>query len=109
MSKIIDATCSASGVVTADGVTVQSAEVLSEGTKASSGLLFVEAEKARYLPSNATDIKDLITNLVGIIDQISVIVTTLDGVTTSPGSAAAAIATLGTLKTQLNQSKETLK
>lgn len=109
MSKILDAECSSAGVVTADGVTVESAEVLSEGKKHSEGLLFLEGEKARYIPSSATDIKDLITRVVGIVDQITTIVTTLDGVTTSPGSAAAAIATLTTLKTQLNQSKDTLK
>ena len=109
MSKILDATCSEDGEVTAGGVSVESAEILSEGTKQSSGLLFLEADKARYLPSSATDIKELIEALVEIVNQIATIASGLDAVTVSPGSQAAAIAQLQTLKTELEQSKETLK
>ena len=109
MSKILDATCDAAGVVTANGQTVPAAEVLSEGTKASEGLLFLEREKARYLPSNATDIKDLIESLVTILNQTITILTGLDGVTVTPGSQAANITTLTNLKTQLDNSKGSIK
>lgn len=109
MSKLLDATCDASGKVTTEGIILDDALVLSEGTKASQGLLFMEGDKARYMPSSATDIKDLIIAMVGIIDQVATIATTLDAVTVSPGSAASAIAQLQTLKTQLDQSKGTLK
>lgn len=109
MSKILYATCDASGKVSVDGLEVPEAQVLSEGTKESEGLLFVQGPKARYLPSSAGDIKDLIGSLVGIVDQIATIASGLDAVTVSPGGQAAAIAQLQTLKTQLEQSGEALK
>lgn len=109
MSKILDATCNAVGVVTAEGQVVESALVLSEGKKASSGVLLMEGDKARYLPSNATDIKDLITSLVEIVNQIATIATGLDAVTVSPGTQAANIVALQLLKTELELTKEQLK
>lgn len=109
MSKILDATCSAAGVVTAEGQTVLAATVLSEGKKASSGVLLLEGQKARYLTSNATDIKDLITKVVEIVNQIATIATGLDAASNSPGGQTAAIATLQTLKTTLDATKEQLK
>lgn len=109
MSKILDATCDATGVVTAEGQTVPAAVVLSEGKKASNGVLLLDGEKANYLPSSATDIKDLISSLVEIINQIATIATGLDAVTVSPGGQAAPIALLQTLKTQLDATKEQLK
>lgn len=109
MSKILAATCNAAGVVTADGVPVVGAIVLSEGKKASSGVAVMDGDKVWYLTSSATDIKDLITSMVEITNQIATIATALDAVTVSPGSAAAAIAQLQVLKTQLELTKETLK
>lgn len=95
--------------MTAEGTPVQSAVVLSEGKKASSGALLMDREKAMYIPSSATDIKDLIEAIGAILDKVILITTTLDGVTLSPGSAAANIAELTALKIQLELSKETLK
>lgn len=109
MSKILDASCSPLGVVTSEGVPVPAAVVLSEGKKQSSGVLLMEADKARYVTSNASDIKDLITNVVALLDQVTLIVTALDAGTTSPGSAAALITQLGVLKVQFDLTKETLK
>lgn len=109
MSKILNATCSDAGVVTAEGQTVPAAVVLSEGKKASSGVLLLEGDKANYLTSSASDIKTLISSLVDIINQIATIATGLDAVTNSPGGQAAAITTLQTLKTQLDATKEQLK
>lgn len=109
MSKILNATCNATGVVTAEGQTVPAAVVLSEGKKQSSGVLLMEGDKATYVTSNASDIKSLIESLVTIINQIATIATGLDAVTVSPGSAAASIAVLQTMKTQLEATKEQLK
>jgi hypothetical protein len=109
LSRVLDATCSATGQVTAEGIVIPGVEILSEGTKASSGILILDGVKAYYLPSSATDIKDLITRLVSIVNQIQTIATGLDAVTVSPGSNAAAIAALATLKTQLDTSKGSLK
>lgn len=91
MSKIIDATCSAAGIVTAEGVPIPTAQVLSEGKQTSSGLLFIDGDKARYMPSSASDIKSLITKLVTIL-------TGLDGATNSPGAQATLISELSAFK-----------
>jgi len=109
MSKILNATCSAAGVVMAEGQTVPAAVVLSEGKKASNGVLLLEGDKANYLTSNAADIKALIESLVTIINQIATIATGLDAVTVSPGGQTAAITMLQTMKTQLEATKEQLK
>lgn len=109
MSEILEATCNATGVVTADSIQVVGAIVLSEGKKASSGVAVMEGEKVWYLTSSATDIKDLIIKMVEIINQVATISTGLDGATNSPGAQASAIAQLQTLKTQLDATKEQLK
>lgn len=107
MSKILDATCSALGVVTSEGVAIPSAEILSAGTKASTGLVIIDGENAWYFPSSATDISDVITNVVACLNQT---ITILSGLNSLTGSTlTAAIATLTTLKTTLNTSKDTLK
>lgn len=108
MSKVLLATCDAQGAITADGLKVQGL-VLSEGKKASEGLFVLDKGQAYYIPSNATDIKDLIQAVVGIINQVAVICTGLDGASTSPGAQAGNIATLQTLKSQLDTMKGALK
>lgn len=107
MSKMLEATCSSSGIVSAEGVQVPAAQVLSKGSKASSGILLLQGVKVYYLTSNATDIEELITKLVSIIDVASTIFSAHDGALGN--SQAAALAQLESLKTELNQSKETLK
>jgi N-methylhydantoinase B/oxoprolinase/acetone carboxylase alpha subunit len=108
-TKMLDATCSAVGIVTAEGSLVQDAEILSQGKQASSGVLLIEQDKARYLTSNASDIKALITSLVAIINQIATIATGIDAASNSPGGQTAAITQLQTLKTQLDATKDLLK
>lgn len=107
MSKILDASCDASGKVTCEGVEIPTATVLSEGKKASTGVMLLDGSKARYVTSSATDIKDLITSLVEIVNQTAVILSAIDG--TLGGSNSAAIAQLQVYKTQLDASKDTLK
>ena len=109
MSKILSASCSALGVVTAEGVTVPSATVLSLGKQASTGALLMEGDKAFYITSSATDIKTLIQNMVAILNSVITIATGLDAVSTSPGSQAANIVALTVLKTQLDATKDLLK
>lgn len=100
MSKILEASCAA-GIVTADNLPVAGSIILSEGVKPSTGVLLLEEDKATYVTSSASDIKDLITNLETIIDQLVITLTAIDAVTTAPGSNAASIATLTALKTSL--------
>ncbi len=107
MIKMVNASCSV-GVVKIDGLEVQ-ADILSQGEKPSTGVGLIDGEKVVYLTSNASDIADLISAIEGVIDQVVTICQTLDGVTTAPGSATAAIAQLTTLKTQMALQKDELK
>lgn len=109
MAKILDASCNALGVVSSEGVSVAEAVNFGEGTKESTGALFLDKDKAYYFTSNASDIKKLIEDLVVIINQIATISSGLDAVTNSPGAQAANITQLQTLKTQLEATKGTLK
>ncbi len=108
MSKILDASCVAQ-VVTVEGKPVATAVIQSQGTSASNGVLLMEGDKQTYIASNASDISDLITAIGTLIDQIIIISTTLDGVSTSPGTTTAAIANLGVLKTTFLLQKDLLK
>lgn len=128
MSKILDATCDATGVVTADGVAVTIAEVQSEGKQASSGILIIDGDKAWYIPSSATDIKTTIEKLITVIDKVSDAITKtstiftsvgagMTGPTTAPPPTLAAdvlvltgkVTELAAVKTELNTLKGALK
>lgn len=86
MSKILDATCDSSGVVTADGVVVPNTLVLSEGKQQSSGLLFIEKDKPRYLPSNAKDIKTNIEKTIDALEDLASVLNTIATTLTSIGA-----------------------
>ncbi len=77
--------------------------------KPSTGLALIEHDKVNYITSNATDIKDLITNIGTLVDQIVVALSGIDALTTSPGTNAASIALVSTLKATLVAQKELLK
>lgn len=114
MSKILDATCSALGVVTSEGVPVTDCEVLSEGKAASTGLMFMEGDKARYLPSSATDIKDAIEQITLALTEIANTLTAIGGGMTGPTTAppptlAASVVTINSKVTLLNTLKAGLK
>ena len=120
MSKILDATCNASGLVSADGVTVPAAQVLSEGKQVSSGVLFIEGEKLKYLPSSATDIKTTIERAIDILDELGPALTEIalaltaigagmTGPTTAPpGTLPTSVATINSKVTALNSTKAEL-
>ena len=86
MSKILDATCSSTGVVSVGGVAVDAAEVLSEGKQSSSGILILDRGKAWYIPSSATDIKTTIEKLITVIDKVSDAITKTGTIFTSVGA-----------------------
>lgn len=108
MSKVINASCVAS-VVTADSFPVPGATILSQGTKASTGVLVIEEDKKTYLTSNAADLAKAIEDLTAILTSVIAILTAHDAVTTVPGASAAAIASLTTLKTAFGLTKDILK
>lgn len=108
MSRAIQASCAA-GVVKVNALPIAGATILSQGVKASTGLLHLESDKATYVTSNASDIHDLISSVCAIIDKITLIVTALDAESVSPGGQTANITAMGLLKTTLLATKDTLK
>lgn len=107
MSKILAASCVA-GVVTVEGYPI-TCEVLSQGTKSSTGVVLLDGEVARYLPSSVLDVKELIESMDTILQKIIQIATQLDAVTVSPGAAAANIALLTAMQVQLALTKDNLR
>jgi len=114
MSKILDATCNAAGVVTADGTTVIGAIVLSEGHQASEGLAVMDGDKVWYLTSSATDVKTTIEKMADAITKIANLFTSVGGGMTGPTTAppptlVTDVLALNTLVTELNTLKAALK
>lgn len=126
--RMIEATCDAEGKVTALGVVVDVAAVISEGKQASSGILFLDGELAFYVASSATDVKTTIEKIVAVIDdltaslnQIVTVITSvgagMTGPTTAPPPTLATdlavltgkVTTLNATKTALNELKGALK
>lgn len=117
MGKILEATCE-DGVVTADGVAVPAAEILSEGVAPSEGVLLLEGDKAKYLTSSASDLKSTIEQLIDALEDVSSALASIDnrvylvsatgGV---PGAAVAgtAISSLNSAISDLEAFKEELK
>lgn len=120
MSKVLNATCDASGLVTAEGQTVPAARVLSEGKQASQGVLILEEDQANYLTSSAADVKTTIEKLIAAIESIADATTEIantltaigagmTGPTTAPPPTLATSVTTITLKvTALNSTKAQL-
>lgn len=128
MSKILRATCSPAGIVSAEGVEVPVAQVLSEGNQQSSGLLFMDEDEATYLPSSASDIKTTIEKVITALDNLALaltqVATTLTSIgagmtgptTAPPGTLAtdivnltAKVTAVNATKAELNTLKEALK
>lgn len=114
MSKILSATCSAAGKVTADGVEVVGAIVLSEGKQASSGVAVIDGDKVWYLTSSATDIKTTIEKAADAITKIANLFTSMGAGMTGPTTAppptlVTDVAAINQVVTELNQLKGALK
>lgn len=112
MTKMLEATCVA-GVVTADGVPVVSAEILSEGVGASSGVLFLDEDQAKYIPKTSPDLKTTLEKIASALSSIASALTTIDGKPTGtlpPAPAAAAsIAQISAVQVEISALKEVLK
>lgn len=114
MSKILDATCDATGLVTAEGVPVSECEVLSEGKQASAGLMFMQAGKARYLTSSATDIKATLDAVTAALTEIATTLTAIGAGMTGPTTAPpptlpTSVITINAKVTELTQLMGALK
>ena len=114
MSKILAATCDESGKVTADGVVVPEAVVLSLGKQSSSGLLYLDGDKAWYFPSSATDIETTLGHVSAALEKIANTLTAIGGGMTGPTTAPpptlpTAVSEIMQIKAQLDQLKGALK
>lgn len=104
MSKILAATCDASGVVTAEGQTVPAATVLSQGKQASSGVLIMEGDKAWYIVGmSVTDLVTTIEKAIKILDDLGPALTQIATTLTSIGAGMTGPTTAppGTLATDV--------
>lgn len=127
MSKALEASCVA-GVVTADGFPVLTAEILSDGTGASDGVLLMDEDKQFYIADTTPDLESTLEKISSHLQTIQGTLTTIasaltaigagmTGPTTAPpptlptsvASIAADVATLTALQVQVDLLKETLK
>lgn len=114
MSKLLPATCSQASIVTADGVPVEGAQILSEGKQSSSGLLLIDGDKVWYFTSSASDLKTAIGKIADALQAaatgLNAAGTALDGIASGSGAPVTAAASQITpLVTELTQLKEALK
>jgi hypothetical protein len=118
MSKMLEATC-VSGVVTAGGVPVPAADILSEGVGSSEGILLLDQDQAKYLAKTSPDLKTTLDKLVTILGQLTSALTSIDnkvliyaagpGTTAPTPTATSNIAAITTIQTELSALKESLK
>lgn len=116
MSKILEATCE-DGVVTdtAENIEVPEATILSEGVAPSEGVLILQNGSKWYLCSNATDIKDLLEQIVTALTNISSALSTIDakpvgGSGSAPAPAVASnVSAITSAKNTLDTLKDNLK
>lgn len=114
MSKILAATCDNAGKVTADGVIVPEAVVLSLGKQASSGLLYLDGDNAWYFPSSATDVEATLGQISLAIEKIANVLTSLGAGMTGPTTAppptlGVDVAAIMQIKAAVDQLKGALK
>jgi hypothetical protein len=113
MSKILAATC-VSGVVKVGSLPVD-AEILSEGVASSSGVVVLEDDQATYIAKTSPDLKTTLEKIASALGQLVTALTAIDakpvggsGSAPAPG-AAANIAALTVLQTEVNALKAALK
>lgn len=113
MSKVIDATCEG-GSVTADGVEVEGAQILSKGLGESQGLLLIGGSRSIYVTSSATDLESTIESLSDSLGKIVNILTAIGAGMTGPTTAppptlGADLAEITAIVTELETLKGALK
>lgn len=112
MSKVLPASCE-NGKVTVEGQEVQ-ATILSQGTKSSTGIVVIDADKVTYIAMNTTDLSETIDKACEMIQDIALLFTSvasgMTGPTTAPpGSLPADVIMLQNKATQLLALKDNLK
>ena len=128
MTKVLRATCDANSKVTAEGVEVPAARILTQGKQASVGILIIDEGRCDYVATNTTDIVTTIEKAMAVIEdlnaclnQLVLVITAIGagmtGPTTAPPPTLAAdlaqitakVATLTATKTALETLKGALK
>lgn len=74
MSKILDAICTGGQVKVGDTI-VQEAVINSEGVGDSTGTLFMEDDKVKYIAKTSPDLKTTLTKLVDALTQTATALT----------------------------------
>lgn len=69
MAKVLNASC-VGGVVSAEGVSVPNAVILSEGVGASAGVLILDGPRAYYAARTTPDLETTLENLILALDQV---------------------------------------
>lgn len=123
MSKVIEATC-VGGVVTAEGVPIPSADILSEGVAQSDGILILDEDDAKYVAKTSPDLKETLEKLSAALDNIASALSAIDGAgyiisvtggpspvvaIPSPPVATGDIASINSAKSAIDLFKENLK
>lgn len=120
MTKVLEATCVA-GVVTADGVAVPEADILSQGVGESEGVLILDESDAKYIADTSDDLKSTLDNLIDVLGDIASALTSIDSAgyviavvgsasgVPSPPVATSSIAQINAVKAELQALKEELK
>lgn len=113
--KLLSATCIA-GVVTADGLPVVGATVLSEGLGPSSGILVLQDDDGKYyIAKTSPDLNTTLTQLITALSHIASALSAIDvkpvgGTGSAPAPAAAAdIAAISTASAALATLQGVLK
>lgn len=115
MSRILEASCDAAGVVTCEGFQISEVTILSEGNQASTGVLIIDGLNTYYITSNATDLVSTLDNLSLALTQIASALTAIDAKPTGgTGSASTPVAStnvtqINTIKSQVDTLKGVLK
>lgn len=114
MSKLLPATCSQASIVTADGVQVEGATILSEGKQSSSGVLLIDGDRIWYIASSASDLKTAIGKIADALQAaatgLNAAGSALNGIAGGSGAPVITAANQITpLVTELTQLKEALK
>lgn len=91
MSKVLEANCTAEGLVKSEGFEVPEAKNFGNGQAASEGILIIDGDKSTYLPKTISDLVTTLDKIALALDQIAQGLDTLDTVSvksvTGPGVA----------------------
>jgi hypothetical protein len=113
MTRIIDASCLA-GVVSVDGTPTTLVDVMTQGNRASEGIVILDKNNAKYLTTNAEDIADALEKIADALGTIASSLTSIGagmtGSTTAPPPGLGAnVTAINLVATQLDAMRINLK